>query len=124
MSTYVDRVYLLIGDKEVECSSVKRSQDDGAKVVGTMNRENRAKGHAHGIMKYNMDVEFPLDADSDIDPEQMHEDREEFTTVVEEEGGRVINYLNSRFSKVDVDSKEGDESTVSATILPLDRVAS
>ena len=123
-TTYVDRVYLTIDGTEHEATSVKTSVDASTEPIPTMNRENRAKGHKHGVPVWNITTEVPIDVDAGVDFETMLEDGDLFTTTVEEEGGLSRAYLNCKLAKVDLDSKVNDTAIYNLEMNALDRVAS
>lgn len=60
---FVGAVTLEWGDKEIECASVSTDISTGKKLVKTMNRSGRAKGHAKGIADFKLSVEVPIATD-------------------------------------------------------------
>ncbi|MDB5802264.1 MAG: phage tail protein [Rhodocyclales bacterium] len=65
---YVGAVVLEWDGKEVECASISTDITTGKRIVKTMNRTGRAKGHANGIADFKMSVEVPIPTDgSELD---------------------------------------------------------
>jgi hypothetical protein len=60
---YVGAVTLEWDGKEIECASVSTDISTGKRIVKTMNREARAKGHAKGVADFNLSVEVPIPTD-------------------------------------------------------------
>jgi hypothetical protein len=60
---YVGAVVLEFDGKEIECASISSDITTGKRVVKTMNRLGRAKGHAKGIPDYKLSVEVPIPSD-------------------------------------------------------------
>jgi|APMI01.1.fsa_nt_gi hypothetical protein len=65
---YVGAVILEWDGKEIECASVSTDISTGKRIVKTMNRSGRAKGHAAGIADFRLSVEVPIPTDgSELD---------------------------------------------------------
>jgi hypothetical protein len=60
---YVGAVVLEWDGKEIECASVSSDVSTGKRIVKTMNRAGRAKGHARGIADFKLSVEVPIPTD-------------------------------------------------------------
>lgn len=60
---FVGAVVLEWDGKEIECASVSSDITTGKRVVKTMNRAGRAKGHARGVMEIKLSVEVPIPTD-------------------------------------------------------------
>lgn len=60
---FVGAVTLEWDGKEIECASVSSDISTGKKLVKTMNRKGRAKGHAKGIADFKLSVEVPIPTD-------------------------------------------------------------
>lgn len=60
---YVGAVVLEWAGREIECASVSSDISTGKRIVKTMNRKGRAKGHAKGIPDFKMSVEVPIPTD-------------------------------------------------------------
>lgn len=60
---YVGAVVLEWDGLEIECASVSTDINTGKRIVKTMNRAGRAKGHAAGIADFRMSVEVPIPTD-------------------------------------------------------------
>ena len=68
MDEYVGAVILEWDGREIECASVSTDISTGKKIVKTMNRSGRAKGHASGIADFRLSVEVPIPTDgSELD---------------------------------------------------------
>lgn len=63
MEEYVGSVVLEWDGKEIECTSVTTDIATGKRLVKTMNRSMRAKGHAQGIPDFKLSVEVPVPTD-------------------------------------------------------------
>ena len=122
MATIVDRAYLEINGEVIECASLDESIDVDSKPVEVMNRANRAIGHSQGVPKFKLTAELAMDADSDVDFEQMMLDKDLFSAGVEYEGGGFKTYLDCVISKVDVKSRANEHVTYSLDINALDLV--
>lgn len=60
---YVGAVILEWAGREIECASVSTDISTGKRIVKTMNRSGRAKGHAAGIADFRLSVEVPIPTD-------------------------------------------------------------
>lgn len=60
---YVGAVTLEWDGKEIECASVSTDISTGKRIVKTMNRKARAKGHARGVADFKLAVEVPIPTD-------------------------------------------------------------
>ena len=60
---FVGAVVLEWDGKEIECASVSTDISTGKRIVKTMNRAGRAKGHARGIADFKLSVEVPIPTD-------------------------------------------------------------
>lgn len=60
---YVGAVILEWDGREIECASVSTDINTGKRIVKTMNRAGRAKGHAAGIADFRLSVEVPIPTD-------------------------------------------------------------
>lgn len=67
LKEYVGAVVLEIDGVEHECESVNPTTKTGRKRVVTMNRENRAKGIAHGTTTFDLTVTVPIGAQETFD---------------------------------------------------------
>lgn len=56
MTTYVSNAFLDLDGQEVEVVSINATTRTGRKLVKTMNRSGRAKGHSKGIAEYDLKV--------------------------------------------------------------------
>lgn len=88
---YVGAVVLEWDGKEIECVSLGVKCDTGKRLVKTMNRKKRAKGHAQGIVTYELDVEVAIPRTGDLDWEAM-EDAKLVEFPVDDEGQRTVYY--------------------------------
>jgi len=70
---FVGAVVLEWDGKEIECLSVGVKCDTGKRLVKTMNRKARAKGHAQGVVTYELDVSVAIPSDGDLDWEKMED---------------------------------------------------
>ncbi|WP_234086755.1 hypothetical protein [Azonexus sp. R2A61] len=70
---YVGAVVLEWDGKEIECLSMSVKCDTGKRPVKTMNRKKRVKGHAQGIVTYELDVEVAIPRTGDLDWENMQD---------------------------------------------------
>jgi len=123
MSKIVDRAYLEINGKTIDCISIDDSLDTGKEQRSTMNKENRSRSHKHGIPKFNLKVELYNDHNLSIDFWDLAIKNTEFSAIKEEEspeGSRIITYTRCEVYKVDNSTKDG-ESTLSIEIGALDR---
>mgnify|MGYP000954166482 FL=1 len=60
---FVGAVVLEWDGREIECASVSSDISTGKRLVKTMNRKGRAKGHALGIPDFKLSVEVPIPTD-------------------------------------------------------------
>jgi len=60
---FVGAVVLEWDGREIECASVSSDISTGKRLVKTMNRKARAKGHALGIPDFKLSVEVPIPTD-------------------------------------------------------------
>lgn len=60
---YVGAVVLEWDGREIECASVSAEISTGKRLVKTMNRTGRAKGHARGVADFKLSVEVPIPTD-------------------------------------------------------------
>ena len=60
---FVGAVTLEWAGKEIECASVSTDISTGKRIVKTMNRAGRAKGHAKGVADFKLSVEVPIPTD-------------------------------------------------------------
>lgn len=60
---FVGAVILEWDGREIECASVSSDISTGKRLVKTMNRKMRAKGHAQGIPDFKLTVEVPIPTD-------------------------------------------------------------
>ncbi len=63
MSEFVGAVVLEWDGREIECASITTDVTTGKRLVKTMNRKQRAKGHAKGIPDFRLSVEVPIPTD-------------------------------------------------------------
>ena len=57
---FVGAVVLEWDGREIECASISSDISTGKKIVKTMNRAGRAKGHAKGVADFKLSVEVPI----------------------------------------------------------------
>ncbi|TXG76836.1 MAG: phage tail protein [Rhodocyclaceae bacterium] len=62
-SEYVGAVILEWDGREIECVSVSSDVSTGKRLVKTMNRSGRAKGHAKGVADFKLSVEVAIPTD-------------------------------------------------------------
>ena len=60
---YVGAVVLEWEGREIECASVSTDISTGKRIIKTMNRSGRAKGHAKGVADFKLSVEVPIATD-------------------------------------------------------------
>jgi len=60
---FVGAVVLEWDGQEIECASVSSDIATGKRLVKTMNRKGRAKGHALGVPDFKLSVEVPIPTD-------------------------------------------------------------
>lgn len=60
---FVGAVVLEWDAREIECASISTDVATGKRLVKTMNRKMRAKGHALGIPDFKLSVEVPIPTD-------------------------------------------------------------
>lgn len=60
---FVGAVVLEWDGREIECASVSSDISTGKRIVKTMNRSGRAKGHASGVPDFKLSVEVPIPTD-------------------------------------------------------------
>lgn len=60
---FVGAVVLEWDGREIECASVSSDIATGKRLVKTMNRKGRAKGHALGVPDFKLSVEVPVPTD-------------------------------------------------------------
>lgn len=60
---FVGAVTLEWDGREIECASVSTDISTGKRIVKTMNRTGRAKGHARGVLDIKLSVEVPIPTD-------------------------------------------------------------
>lgn len=60
---YVGSVVLEWDGREIECASVSTDISTGKRLVKTMNRKARSKGHAKGIPDFKLSAEVPIPTD-------------------------------------------------------------
>lgn len=77
---YVGAVVLEWDGKEIECASISTDISTGKKIVKTMNRAGRAKGHAKGVADFKLSVEVPIPTDSS-EPDWMAIENAKLTIV-------------------------------------------
>lgn len=65
---FVGAVVLEWDGREIECASISTDISTGKRIVKTMNRSGRAKGHAKGVADFALSVEVPVPTDgSELD---------------------------------------------------------
>lgn len=77
---FVGAVTLEWDGKEIECASVSTDISTGKKLVKTMNRSGRAKGHAKGIADFKLSVEVPIPTDGS-EPDWLEIENAKLTIV-------------------------------------------
>lgn len=77
---YVGAVILEWDGKEIECASISTDIQTGKRLVKTMNRAGRAKGHSKGIATFSLSVEVPIPADGS-EPDWLNITNAKLTTV-------------------------------------------
>lgn len=87
---YVGAVVLEWDGKEYECASVSTEIATGKRLVKTMNRKARAKGHAKGVADFKLTVEVPIPTDGS-EPDWLNISNAKITLVpIDEEGQREV----------------------------------
>lgn len=103
---YVGAVVLEWNGKEIECISINTQAETGKRIVKTMNRKARAKGHAQGVATFSLDVEVAIPRSGDLDWMSM-EDGKITVFPVDDEGKRETYYgcaVESMSSRYQVDN--------------------
>jgi len=77
---YVGAVVLEWDGREIECASVSTDVSTGKRIVKTMNRKGRAKGHAKGIPDFRLSVEVPIPTDGS-EPDWLTVENAKLTVV-------------------------------------------
>lgn len=77
---YVGAVVLEWNGREIECASISTDIATGKRIVKTMNRKGRAKGHSKGIPDFKMSVEVPIPTDGS-EPDWMTIENAKLTVV-------------------------------------------
>ncbi len=95
---------------------------DGKDRVKTMHASNFAQGHSGGVKMADITATIAQRFGAPVDLRQVWLNEEDFTTVVEEEDGRVLTFAECRLSSVRVAARSGDKLTLDVTIEAL-RVA-
>lgn len=122
MSTPVDRCYLEIDGEIVICASITEDIDPTVNPIEAMTRDNRIIGHAQGNPKLKLSAEAAMDADSEIDFEQMALDKTECSAFIEYEGGGSKTYIGCVVAKVTNRSQTGKEVVTSIELSATDLV--
>ena len=121
MSEFVGAVVLEWDGREIECISITTDISTGKRLVKTMNRKQRAKGHAKGIPDFRLSVEVPIPTDGSEPDWLMIENAKLTVDPVDGVGLREVYVgceVESMSSKYQVD---GGEARRTLTITALDR---
>lgn len=84
---FVGAVVLEWDGKEIECASVSSDISTGKKIVRTMNRKKRAKGHSSGIPDFKLSVEVPIPTDGS-EPDWLTIENAKLTIVPIDDAGK------------------------------------
>jgi hypothetical protein len=77
---FVGAVVLEWDGKEIECASISSDISTGKRIVKTMNRRGRAKGHASGVPDFKLSVEVPIPTDGS-EPDWLKVENAKLTIV-------------------------------------------
>lgn len=77
---FVGAVVLEWDGREIECASVSSDVSTGKRIVKTMNRKGRAKGHSKGIPDFKLSVEVPIPTDGS-EPDWLSIENAKLTVV-------------------------------------------
>lgn len=77
---FVGAVTLEWDGREIECASVSTDINTGKKLVKTMNRTGRARGHAKGVAEYKLSLEVPIPTNGS-EPDWMTIENAKLTVV-------------------------------------------
>lgn len=89
---FVGAVVLEWDGREIECASVSSNVSTGKRIVKTMNRKNRASGHAQGVPDFSLSVEVPIPTDGS-EPDWLKMENAKLTIVPVDGVGQREIYL-------------------------------
>lgn len=117
---FVGAVVLEWDGKEIECRSVSTSCDTGKRIVKTMNRKARAKGHAQGVVTYELEVEVAIPSSGDLDWEKMEDAK--LTIFPVDDESRRTSYTGCAVTAYSEKYVVDDAAVRTLSIVALDKV--
>lgn len=117
---FVGAVVLEWDGREIECASVSSDISTGKRIVKTMNRKGRAKGHAKGVADFRLSVEVPIPTDGS-EPDWMAIENAKLTIVPIDGVGQREIFLNCEIETVSSKYQVEGAAMRTLTITALDR---
>lgn len=123
MADYIDRAYLEIDGRTIDCSSLEESTTDGTAPVPTMNAQNRSKGYTGGVPEYRFTATVPIpEGGLPVNFDRLKRRKTRFGAVILEESGDRIVFVDCRIADVSRKYAQGEASEYSLECMALDRV--
>lgn len=117
---FVGSVVLEWDGIEVECASVSTDVSTGKKIVKTMNRQGKAKGHAKGMPDYKLSVEVPIPTDGS-EPDWLTIENAKLTVVPVDGVGKREIFLGCEVETMGSKYQVEGHAMRTLTITALDR---
>lgn len=117
---FVGAVILEWDGKEIECASVSSDISTGKRIVKTMNRSGRAKGHAAGVADYKLSVEVPIPVDAS-EPDWLKIENAKLTIEPIEGAGKRETYTGCEVETISSKYQVEGAAMRTLTITALDR---
>lgn len=122
MQEYVGAVVLEWDGREIECASISSDVSTGKRLVKTMNRKQRAKGHARGIPDFRLSVEVPIPTDGS-EPDWLLIEGAKLTVVPIDDNGLREVYYGCEVETISSKFQVEGAAMRTLTITALDRKA-
>lgn len=120
MEEFVGAVILEYDGKEIECASISTDSTSGKRIVRTMNRARRAKGHSAGIPEHKLSVEVPIPTDGS-EPDWLNISNAKLTVVGIEDGGPREVYTGCEVESMSSKYSVNDTAMRTLSFTALDR---
>ena len=120
MSEFVGAVVLEWDGREIECASISTDVSTGKRIVKTMNRLKRSKGHASGMPDFKLSVEVPIPTDG-TEPDWLTIEDAKLTVVPVDGIGQREVYLGCEVESMSSKYQVEGAAMRTLTVTALDR---
>lgn len=117
---FVGAVVLEWDGREIECASISTDISTGKRIVKTMNRSGRAKGHAKGVADFRLSVEVPIPTDGS-EPDWLTIENAKLTVVPIDGVGQREIFLGCEIETIGSKYQVEGGAMRTLTITALDR---